>query len=526
MALLSLPNEVLTEIIAFTRPEGFEEFILSCRNVFSIAKSTKLIEQHNQLVRKWQRWDMPQFREYWDPSLVHPMLPCIVEEPISARYINYLRFPALEHQETNDSVLAVQNQLWEHSLIQGGLLTALQLSPYLRKAGQDPHVWFDKMMSQETRFSYSSIFLLTLLPNVTHLRLSHAWGLGSWGCIFERDKLGPQGLRSIDGQIDSDLRSVLHLLSLQALSSFTNPPGLFKLHTIEPWSSDVGWGTPLQSLTPFMALPSMRKMILTRMEADHNPFRWPYEPSITSPIEVVEATKCAISSTSMSNFLAPMHNLRILKYSHFGFSNGAGYSWDAGSFLATVMSSPARLTIEELSLEAKGRSSASPIKTLKGFSKLRWLERDAVFLTGEPEASSRYSVMRRSYGNGQDSRKRTHRYKPDGIVMKRKLVDVLPPTIRRVRLIITNQIRDFARLFVGLATEREKLPQLQEIEVVTFSSKPGYYSTVMDSQPKTVTLPTSIRRQMNRAGIKYSNPLDGKRSALHTSVPYDYGVGV
>lgn len=46
MSLLELPNEIVYMIIAETRPEGFEAFVLACKRVFQLAGS--LLQRHNQ----------------------------------------------------------------------------------------------------------------------------------------------------------------------------------------------------------------------------------------------------------------------------------------------------------------------------------------------------------------------------------------------------------------------------------------------------------------------------------------------
>lgn len=249
---------------------------------------------------------------------------------------------------------------------------------------------------------------------------------------------------------------------------------LSQLAVIEPWNSHEATGTPLQILAPFLALPSMRKIVVNQLEADHNEhdFDWPWGDSRPSPVEEIEFTSSAVSATQIERFLEPLKNLKAFRYSYGFFGDGGAGQWDGGEFVAALRRSPAAKTLEVLSLAAENLASSSAISTFKGLDRLRDLELDISLLLGKAECGEG-DLADRDINEDFDAYPINN-----GSVILVRLVDILPPTICSIKLLLHSiapiggrRVNDCQKLFNGLAGERDKLPNLKEVQLCAFWSE-------------------------------------------------------
>jgi len=100
---------------------------------------------------------------------------------------------------------------------------------------------------------------------------------------------------SNERQVEKNLLCVLHLFSDPKMQS--SHSGLSQLAVIEPWTSDDESGTAFQTLTLFLGIPSLRKVVGFQMEADQfgSGFWWPWGSERWSSIREVELTMSGIN---------------------------------------------------------------------------------------------------------------------------------------------------------------------------------------------------------------------------------------
>jgi hypothetical protein len=153
------------------------------------------------------------------------------------------------------------------------------------------------------------------------------------------------------------------------------------------------------------------------------------------------------------------------------------YQWDGGAFAAALRSSPAAKMLEELSLAADQSASSSAIRTLKGLEQLKELELVITLLLGEAEAEAEGGRGDLADPSINDDFHLYPMTTNDGTIIVR-LVDILPPTNRRLSLLMPSiayepgwKVKDCRVLSNGLASERDKLPNLKEVRLCAFWSE-------------------------------------------------------
>jgi hypothetical protein len=178
MPLLQVPVEILTQMIKETMPESFENFALSCKAVYEA--STHLREKHNKLSRRYKKFkytkldglSMADIQALGDDfcSSSLELLSKIADEPLIAKYIVSADFKNDDRYWEKEFII----DQTEH-LKSSGVQSLLEASPYARAANISVEDAWESFISCYQSDYYhsglSSIFLLTLLPNVTELSL-------------------------------------------------------------------------------------------------------------------------------------------------------------------------------------------------------------------------------------------------------------------------------------------------------------------------------------------------------------------
>lgn len=182
--LLDLPVKITLEIVSLTRPDGFEPFLLTCKAIYDLAKSTGLLEEHNAVKRQYEKWEIcpllgvPPAEDDSHPWDIHPteLLCAIRKNPLIAQYIRCVNLNPRDLVDACDEV----KERWESAKAElranDALRDMLQSSFIMQEAEQDIDAWHEAILGDANQVDFSFIFLLTLLTHVTHLRCSRRWG--------------------------------------------------------------------------------------------------------------------------------------------------------------------------------------------------------------------------------------------------------------------------------------------------------------------------------------------------------------
>lgn len=331
MSLRALPLELLDKIIDLTLPHGIEAFVLTCKAVYTCAESQ--IKRHNALKRQWKHTV-----HFGDPLvLIHEM----IRSPLAGQYIECLDLWDRHHAGTRDS---------EASHLHGEPMDKVRetvlTSEVLQDSGADTEEWWDTMI-KEKRDSlsgesetapYTTVFFLSMLPNLKKLQLPPTWAEVSLG-----DPDNPE----------------TWVTALDAIWERANRPGssgnaLAILEYMLPCMSQ-GYDerASLLCLQPFMLLKAIAHMdFVSCLAVDDGytdiPYQWRYS-NLTSPLRRVEFAFCCMDADGISELLAHTPSLEVFRYSHQSKRHGCGYEWNPGSFIETIGSHVGQ-TITELAV--------------------------------------------------------------------------------------------------------------------------------------------------------------------------------
>ena len=292
MPLLALPNELLVRIIDELRPQGFKAFALANREIHSLAGPS--IVKHNSLKRQWNSvtvgYVSPVHRT--TRSIVIEQTATLLREltasPTAAKYIQVLRGSKKVNEpvEFKDAMIEIVSQELDY-LSHSSLVSEV-----------DVRKWHDHTLAGETAPVIA--MLLARCPNLEILCLMN---------FLKYDELSDVMNAVVSSQID--------LLKHRSSSSY----GLLSaLHTLYMYYEDIHDNIPLHFSIPFLALPSMRRLVGYHLEADHHSeadypssdFHWPYDGH-SSNVTDVEVTDSAVSATHIRTFFTNLTASPILE---------------------------------------------------------------------------------------------------------------------------------------------------------------------------------------------------------------------
>lgn len=172
--LLDLPVKLVLDIASLTQPQDLDNFVLTCKAIYEVTKASGLLQEHINLRRKYERWQISQNKNH---THIHPieLLCAIRKNPIILQYIRYVDLkPILPDpwEEHKGRWEAAKEELRGD----GALREMLGDSYIMREAEQDIDAWHEAILGGKDEIDFSFVFLLTLLTHVTHLRLSQEWG--------------------------------------------------------------------------------------------------------------------------------------------------------------------------------------------------------------------------------------------------------------------------------------------------------------------------------------------------------------
>lgn len=442
MSLQVLPPELLSRIIYFTQPTGFENFALSNRSIYACAEPH--IAAHNRRKVQWRRVCIGEAQQsasfqyrhrgevqgrdwlaldyLYAVAVVDPRIPAYVEELDFADQGD-MRW---QQQGLRESGEEKAEEWWKD--VDGALRWMKDLvtsSPYLRDAGVDVGDWVAKMFDADMAvdggrptYRYQAhmlFFILTLVGNISLLKMD-TW---SWGT---RLRLLDSGAVEEGNEEEKypELGRVLDFLIRNANEKYKSGGGgggsssgdtvaLGKLRTLSQCDEQALCDdptVPLRCHARLLALQSLEEFSAAYSTA-YGPYSISTPPSPPSPspsllppvlsnatsnLRRLSLTFSDITPASLTNFLTSLSlpRLESFTYSHetVWHLNQEPY-WDVGALVAGLgRCSGASLKHLALYIETNGRPGMfdrglKPVtgESLRGFERLRALELDCfVFL--------------------------------------------------------------------------------------------------------------------------------------------------
>ena len=494
MALLRLPLELLQDIIAFTRPEGFENALLTSRILYEVGQP--LIKYHNDLKRRYSKFryasmseDLkadPDHRQLNQDHIYSPLqlLHEIGRDPLVAKYIKsadlsnrtYL-YRGVVYEDDNPT-----SALCRDVNASKNVLKLLEQSSLMQELGLDINLWHREILEEEgalvrhdvsTFLDLGTTLVLTMLPNVECLSLPPGWGDLDSHCESRNS-----GYRRIISAIVNENRCTNgHGSSLGRLK---------ELHPSVPTGYDEQ--IRLQPIAPFLGLPSLKNVFLSSGTAmpwgiRERQFDAVYD-DLGATIERMELVGCVMGAAECSELFRAMASLKTLRFHYETKWHGLGHDWEAGDFIASLMSAVGD-TLEILSLTIINcYGSISPILTMKGFQRLKDLELDIRLFLGPPFEE---------YTGGRNQTTDNYpRHVP-------KLIHVLPKSLETLRLLTTTSKeyqQCLGQLFADLSSAKDDiLPHLREIIIQRGVQLRG-------ATRKRPALPKPVRTAMDKCYIR------------------------
>ena len=430
MPLLALSNELLTLIIKETLPEGFENFMLTCKDVYAVGEA--FIPKHNELKKKYGQFEYPSFRE--DRVDTNPylssmqLLQDIIKEPLIVRYFRDVNFEDERIIHINEPDSNLIDAFRANAQFKNDLLRLLGSSTYLRLAKQNPQEWLDAILGNRG-YLYSATLLLTMLPNVEKLSLPAFW-------------------ISFPGQKAS---SVLNIITQRANDDKNGTASLGRLSTVGlSTSTRPGWSHCFQTQDPatFLNITSVREFHGANLLAGYGVSgvphltAMPYSPNVEMGLQHVELTNCFFKEREFCNFVGSMSRLKTFQFCYGSVFRTGLRIWEAGT-VTTALMDAASQTLENLIVyDVADHCTPRPgeVNDLRGFKNLKNL---------------------------------TLEVSPFFDVPMPRLVDVLPSSIERLQLVVENRealsLGWLQSLFADYDVEKAaKLPALTDIKVCGF----------------------------------------------------------
>ncbi len=344
--LLSLPNEILLQIIEETRPDSIRSFARICKKIWT--SSAAALEQHQ---RDLERYQAPVFG-VWNDNLgcdVNPYayLCEILLKPRRALYVNHLfvfnRGFTLTHIRSaafTEKLLTTIEDLC--SLFFKGLGC-----PYIQ--GDEISAWVEKLRRGDT--NAAACLFLTLLPNLEALSIIDYSNQGYAELIYEISKANQSPHRMIQGPLPLNK---LATIMINDTTSMTQPGEKFGIYEA------------------CMTLPSLRVLKGTNIDSHFD--RWPPGEDIALQSNVTEISFCnsAINAESFSRLLARTKALRRLTY---GFARLPGISGDyTATGLKRALEQHTSPTLTHLKLSFNGCPFDDGRRFVGSLRRLRMLE--------------------------------------------------------------------------------------------------------------------------------------------------------
>lgn len=369
MAFGRLPNEILENIIAYTLPEGFEGLALTSKHTYGL--STRFIEHHNKLRIHFQdfhydkqdlagktHFHLAAERRPYKACSAFNLIVIIAAEPVIANYIQKADF------EDDSLCLCIWNQdreLAKNSGHDNAVIELLANSSYLKEAGLDWRTYWAAIEGDLDAGCYSqhaAVFALTLLPNVTTLKLPRRWKPTAVA-----DKLLDAVIhKARQPCLPYDRPSIAQVSGFEASVKRTTEI-----------SFDMYWAIP------FLALPHVQSFRGFNFKGTGSyrsiESKFVDTSDFEAAIEVVDISYASVDGAAIADFLKNTPRLRVLSYQHAISGNFVSQNWDLCQFI-TAIENEVGSHLEKLSIRINElHYSIVPGRmSLSGFQNLRELE--------------------------------------------------------------------------------------------------------------------------------------------------------
>ena len=303
--LLSLPSEILVEIIEDTCPDSIRSFVRCCKTIWILG--AKALQQHQQDVDRFQDSKIDLFLPMYQRGAItnsYTFLSKVLLKPRRALYVKNLLVeePRLTYCPGPHSPKATHEELISVMVDEpcGLLFRAVVECPYIHDDATSK--WVASFRRGDTY--EAACFALLLLPNLEVLALKNWGGKRCAELIFEILKTNQSPHCKI-----------------------LDPQPLHKLHTvIIDNAKSRGQRFEDSGIHEMcMMLPSLRKIHAKRTVSDSD--HWPSgdEFPIESKVTEVVFGKSSISAESFARLFSRTKRLQRLTYGFLDWSHGPGY---------------------------------------------------------------------------------------------------------------------------------------------------------------------------------------------------------
>lgn len=435
MALLDLPNELLQCILDASRPDGFESLAMTCSRLFDLSKPQ--IISHNRLKKLYTSVDCKYEGDCAPP---YALIQRIWTLPLAAQYVKRASCTISPGQMIP---LDRQDQNLDWPTIVDRCLPA---SIYFERANTEAghlELWRNRMLAG--RSGPDVAMLLTLLPNVEWLAINGY----NWKC--------PEiHLRLID--------ITMGLIAQDAIAGLCHPLSNLRTVFIHPIVMGLK-GFPLQTLAPFIALPSLERLTACSKSARHGrkDYNWPYGLH-QSNLQTFELFDTVTTALRLQRILQPMRQLRSFRYVHDPQYVESVPFLDTAGFLRSLIDCVGS-TLEELTFTGN-ICSHTAFGSFKAFQKLSRLE-IRLSLLSDVNVNDNELPTYYYYESDEMRHGGVPECLPHGSLSCPRLVDILPPTVKDLILWCDSDPLDTDRLFEGFPTYcKQVLPKLQRLNLV------------------------------------------------------------
>lgn len=191
--LLSLPRELQLQVLRCTFAADFENLVVSCKALHSLAAST-LIQRHNDMRRRYRvlrfpAWDTPaeSLAYHWGDTVVEA-LHRIACEPVIASYVVHVDLGGAAIVGSHPPSIFKRGDTGEPTEAEESLRRFLQASSCLCQLDSSPEFideWLQRIIkprrlpnaTDNQAVDHAGAFLLSLLPNVETMALGRQWSL-------------------------------------------------------------------------------------------------------------------------------------------------------------------------------------------------------------------------------------------------------------------------------------------------------------------------------------------------------------